>query len=108
MTLETHHLTYHTNQRALIEDISLTFETGVLYGILGPNGSGKSTLLKTMSRIWTPTRGKLIWQGQDLSQFPRIAMSRTLSLVPQNPQLYFDFNVYDMVAMGLSRRTMAR
>lgn len=100
MTLHLQGLTYCVNRRPLIEDISLTFEPGILYGILGPNGSGKSTLLKIMSRIWTPTRGKQLWQDQDLLQFPRMAMSRVLSLVPQNPQLYFDFHVYDMVAMG--------
>lgn len=100
MTFEIHQLCYYINRRPLIKDISLVFEPGILYGILGPNGSGKSTLLKTMSRIWKPAQGRLLWQGQDLLQFSRIEMSRTLSLVPQNPQLYFDFNVYDMVAMG--------
>jgi iron complex transport system ATP-binding protein len=100
MTLEIRHLTYRLPQRTLIEDISLTFQPGILYGILGPNGSGKSTLLKTMARIWTPSAGQLYWQGQDLLQFSRLEMSRTLSLVPQNPMLYFDFTVYRMVAMG--------
>ncbi len=100
MTLAIHHLTYRLNHRPLIKDISLTFNSGILYGILGPNGSGKSTLLKTLSGIWTPTSGQLLWQGQNLLQFSRIALSRTLSLVPQNPALYFDFNVYSMVAMG--------
>jgi ABC-type cobalamin/Fe3+-siderophores transport system ATPase subunit len=100
MTLTIQNLTYCIKRHPLIEDISFQFTQGMLYGILGPNGSGKSTLLKTMSRIWKPTKGKVFWQGQDLLQFSRISLSRTLSLVPQNPQLYFDFNVYSMVAMG--------
>ncbi len=100
MIFDIRQLTYCIHQHPLIQDISLTFESGTLYGILGPNGSGKSTLLKTMSRIWTPTKGELIWQGQDLLRFSRAAMSQTLSLVPQSPQLHFDFNVYNMVAMG--------
>jgi ABC-type cobalamin/Fe3+-siderophores transport system ATPase subunit len=100
MTLTIHHLSYYLHQRYLIEDIFLSFTPGILYGILGPNGSGKSTLLKTMSRIWTPTRGQLIWKGQDLLKFSRLDMSRTLSLVPQNPPFYFDFEVTHMVAMG--------
>ena len=100
MTLEIQNLTYRLHRRALIEDISLNFEPGFLYGILGPNGSGKSTLLKTLSRIWTPTKGHLSWHGKNLLRFSRLEMSRTISLVPQNPTLYFDFSVYDMVAMG--------
>lgn len=100
MTLNIHDLTYRINQQILIDKISLSFQAGLLYGILGPNGSGKSTLLKTMSCIWTPTQGEIWWQNQNLLQFSRKAISQTLSLVPQSPQLYFDFDVYDMVAMG--------
>ncbi len=80
--------------------VFLVFEPGFLYGILPTNGSGKSTLLKTLSRTWAPTRGHLSWQGKNLLHFSRLEMSRTISLVPQNPALYFDFSVYDMVAMG--------
>ena len=57
MTLSVRHLTYRLSHRPLIEDISMDFQPGVLYGILGPNGAGKSTLLKTISRIWAPTSG---------------------------------------------------
>lgn len=100
MTLEIRNLTFCLSHRLLIENITLTFQPGILYGILGPNGSGKSTLLKTMSRIWTPTAGQLFWQGENVLHFSRLMMSQTLSLVPQNPSLYFDFSVYNMVSMG--------
>ncbi len=100
MTLTIRHLTYRLHQRFLIEDLSLSFQPGILYGILGPNGSGKSTLLKTMSRIWTPTKGELLWHDHNLLGFSRLEMSRTISLVPQNPSLYFDLPVHQMVAMG--------
>jgi len=100
MTLAIRNLTYRLAQRALIEDISMEFKPGVLYGILGPNGSGKSTLLKTMSRIWQPTSGRIFWNEADLLQASRLELSLILSLVPQNPPHFFDFNVYQMVAMG--------
>ena len=50
MTFNIHNLTYCIDSRPLIQEISLSFQSGILYGILGPNGSGKSTLLKTMFR----------------------------------------------------------
>lgn len=100
MTLEIRELTYCVNHQTLIDNISLHFKPGILYGILGPNGSGKSTFLKTLARIWTPSKGTLLWQGENLLQLSRLAMSQIISLVPQNPQLYFDFDVYHMVAMG--------
>ncbi len=100
MTLKTHKLTYQLKEKKLIDQISLSFEPGFVYGILGPNGSGKSTLLKTMTGIWQPTAGSLEWNGEPLLQKTRIEISRTLSLVPQNPPLHFDFSVEDIVKMG--------
>lgn len=100
MTFEVKNLSYRIHKRSLINHVSLTFTPGILYGILGPNGSGKSTLLKAMSRIWNPTEGELHWQGNNLLQLSRLEMSRTLSLVPQNPQIYFDYSVSHMVLMG--------
>ncbi|MFI0435553.1 MAG: ABC transporter ATP-binding protein [Parachlamydiaceae bacterium] len=98
--LEIDNLEYAINGTSLIREISLKFKPGILYAILGPNGSGKSTLLKSLSNIWIPTRGRVVWQGEDLLQLSRPLMSKTISLVPQNPQLFLDFDVYSMVAMG--------
>lgn len=100
MTLVVRNLSYRLHHATLIEKISATFQPGFLYGILGPNGSGKSTFLKTLSAIWTPTEGEIFWKEQDLRRFSRRELSRALTLVPQNPPLFFDFDVYHMVAMG--------
>ena len=84
----------------MLDKISLTFDSGYLHAILGPNGSGKSTLLKTLSGIWTPTAGTVLWNEAPLLSKSRSEISRIISLVPQNPQPPFDFIVQDIVAMG--------
>lgn len=93
-------LCYSIDGKLLIDQISLEFSVGSLYGILGPNGSGKSTFLKTMAGIWKPTCGDVFWNGETLLAKERQLISRTISLVPQNPQIHFDFLVEDVVAMG--------
>jgi ABC-type cobalamin/Fe3+-siderophores transport system ATPase subunit len=98
--LEARSLTHRINETYCIQDITLEFLPGVLYGILGPNGSGKSSLLKTLSGIWKPTSGYVLWQGDDLLQKERDEISQTISVVPQNPQTRFDFTVLDFVLMG--------
>lgn len=98
--LKARSLTYHTQERNLIHDISLDFLPGILYGVLGPNGSGKSTLLKTLSGIWEPTSGQVFWHEEDLLKKTRHEISQTISLVPQNPQVQFEFSVRDFVSMG--------
>lgn len=100
MTLKIQNLNYKT----ILKEISLEFKPGILYGILGPNGAGKSTLLKATSRIWTPTTGQVHWNETDLLQISRQILSRIISLVPQNPSLFFDCPVDHMVAMGLYAR----
>lgn len=98
--LEARSLAYEINQKSLIKEISLNFKPGALYGILGPNGSGKSTFLKTLSGIWLPTKGSVNWNGTPLLNLPRKEISRIITLVPQNPQIHFDFSVSDIVRMG--------
>ncbi len=93
-------LSYAIDKKFLLSDISLEFEAGYLHGILGPNGSGKSTLLKLLSGIWKPLTGSVKWNGSPLLCQDRQAISRIISLVPQQPQIAFDFLVEDIVAMG--------
>lgn len=48
-----------------LEDISLTFAPGV-YGLLAPNGAGKTTLIKLLTTLLFPTRGQILWNGEDI------------------------------------------
>ncbi len=98
--LKAQNLSFILNEKLLIQDINLQFNPGILYGVIGPNGSGKSTLLKLLSGIWAPTAGNVVWQGENLLAKPRREISKTVTLVPQNPQVHFDFRVNEMVAMG--------
>ncbi len=84
----------------LIREITISYKPGSLYGIIGPNGAGKSSLLKTVTGIWQPTSGLVEWNGKDLLKQPREEISKTISLVPQNPQLQFDITAYEMAALG--------
>jgi lipopolysaccharide transport system ATP-binding protein len=47
-----------------ISDINLEVERGTVLGVIGKNGAGKSTLLKLISRITTPTKGKIFIDGR--------------------------------------------
>jgi iron complex transport system ATP-binding protein len=100
MALIVDNLTFKLKEKTLLDAISLSFEPGQVSAILGPNGSGKSTLFKIMAGIWPASAGEVYWKGTNILQLPRKEISRTLSLVPQNPPLYFDFTVEEMVKMG--------
>lgn len=94
------HVSFRLGHKFLVHDVSLRFRAGMITGILGTNGSGKSTLLRVLSGIWKATGGTLFWNDKDLLSLERRALSRLISLVPQNPQILFDYTVKDVVSMG--------
>jgi lipopolysaccharide transport system ATP-binding protein len=53
-----------TQELWALEDVSFTVEEGEVLGVIGRNGAGKSTLLKVLTRITTPTRGRVEIRGR--------------------------------------------
>lgn len=98
--LKADNLSYSIGPHHILKDIQLIFHPGRLYAILGPNGAGKTTLLKLLCGLLKPTHGAVIHLGQDLSQLTRLAISRQITLVPQNPNTCFEYSVEEFVAMA--------
>ena len=59
------HVTKNYGSFTALEDVSLTFTSGV-YGLLAPNGAGKTTLIKLLTTLLFPTRGQILWDGEDI------------------------------------------
>lgn len=51
----------------VIDDVSISFESGHIYGFYGRNGSGKSVLQKIISGLYTPTTGTVLVDGVDIN-----------------------------------------
>lgn len=63
--LSVEHVTKRYGNFTALEDISLTLTPGV-YGLLGPNGAGKTTLMKMITTLLFPTKGQILWNGEDI------------------------------------------
>ena len=50
-----------------LDDVSLTIPQGSIYGLLGPNGAGKTTLLRIINRITAPDKGRVLFDGHDIT-----------------------------------------
>ena len=69
-----------------LSDVSFCVKEGEIVGLIGPNGSGKSTCFNVITGFLTPTSGKVIFGGEDLTRLPvhkiaRKGMARTFQMV---------------------------
>lgn len=79
------------NQTAL-DDVSFTIETGSIVGFLGPNGAGKSTLMKIITGLISPTSGKVLVNGIDVTE-NTAEVHKIIGYLPENNPLYYDMYV---------------
>ena len=59
---------YNTLQENVLQQITTSFEKGKFYAIIGKSGAGKSTLLSLLAGLDTPTKGKILFEDQDIAQ----------------------------------------
>ena len=88
----------------VIEDFSLDVNEGEFVTFLGPSGCGKTTILRMIGGFDTPTEGKILLEGSDISLLP--PNERPVNTVFQKYALFPHLNVYDNIAFGLKLKKM--
>ena len=76
-----------------VENVNLTIHRGETLGLVGESGCGKSTLGRTMMGIYSPTKGKLFYNGKELdlkNRKERFAFSKKAQIVFQDPYASLD------------------
>ncbi len=97
---------FRSGQRVLTVDHLSVPEKEIL-AIIGPNGAGKSTLLLVLSHLLKKQSGKVLYRGQEVSDYGELAYRRKIGLVLQDP-LLLDGSVFDNVASGLKFRKVPK
>lgn len=86
---------------AAINEISLEVSHREIISLLGPNGAGKSTLLLTLSGIIKTTEGRILFEGEDITNLdPRKIVSKGIGHVPQGRHIFPTLSVIDNLMMG--------
>ncbi|HBW8726970.1 TPA: ATP-binding cassette domain-containing protein [Klebsiella pneumoniae] len=74
ITIEGLSKTYAGTGRPALNDIALQIPKGAIYGILGRSGAGKSTLIRCLNLLERPTSGRILVNGQDITQLNKAAL----------------------------------
>jgi glycerol transport system ATP-binding protein len=85
-----------------LKPISMTWRQGGAYALLGPSGCGKTTLLNLISGIVTPSRGKILFDGADITSLS--TQKRNIAQVFQFPVIYDTMTVGQNLAFPLKNR----
>jgi len=84
-----------------VDDVSFRVAKGEIFAIVGPNGAGKSTIFNLISRIYEPTGGKLIFEGEDITNVaPHTIAGRGIARTFQNIELFEHATVLDNLLIG--------
>src|SRR2546423_5447500 len=89
-----------------LKPVTMTWRQGGAYALLGPSGCGKTTLLNLISGIVTPSRGKILFDGTDIT--PLSTQKRNIAQVFQFPVIYDTMTVGQNLAFPLLNRGVAK
>src|SRR5512132_1037589 len=103
--LETHGLTKEFRGFVAVKDVSLRVRRGTIHALIGPNGAGKTTCFNLLTHFLTPTRGRIRFQGRDITGsspavIARLGLVRSFQISAVFPHL----TVLENVRIALQRR----
>ena len=93
-------ITFRVGNKELISDISASFAPGKLHLLVGPNGAGKSTLVKVLARLLHPQKGKVEYEGVDVSKAGEAELAKRRAVLSQAIEIAFPLTVREVVMMG--------
>ena len=104
--LETQDLTKEFKGFTAVDSVNLQVQRGHIHALLGPNGAGKTTCFNLLTKFLTPTRGRIVFDGVDITgetsaQIARRGVIRSFQISAVFPHL----TVLENVRIGLQRFT---
>jgi branched-chain amino acid transport system ATP-binding protein len=99
-------LSLHFGGLKAVDAVSFAVEKGEILSIIGPNGAGKSSIFNLISRIYSPTAGRIFFEDRDITDVPahgiaRLGIARTF----QNIELFENATVLANLLVGRHRHS---
>jgi len=103
--LETAGLTKEVKGFAAVSNVDLKVRRGHIHALIGPNGAGKTTVFNLLTKFLPPTRGSIVFDGQDITrEAPAVTARRGLVRSFQISATFPHLTVMENVRIGLQRK----
>lgn len=99
--LEVEGIDVHYGIIPAVRQLSLRVEEGQVVALVGANGAGKTTTLKTIAGVLQPKKGRVIYNGEDVTELPsdkRVRMG--ITLIPEGRQIFSGLSVKENLLLG--------
>jgi lipopolysaccharide export system ATP-binding protein len=104
-TLTANNLAKSYKRRQVVQDVSLTINSGEVVGLLGPNGAGKTTCFYMIVGIVTADRGQILLDNKDLTSYSMHGRARKgIGYLPQEASIFRKLTVTDNIMAILETR----
>ncbi|OYD23559.1 ABC transporter ATP-binding protein [Oceanimonas baumannii] len=91
----------HYGKIQALEDVTVHIEKGEIVTLIGANGAGKTTLMMSICGDPRPSRGRVVYEGQDLTGLDTAAiMRRDIAIVPEGRRIFARLTVEENLHMG--------
>jgi len=103
--LELRDLTAHYGKNQVVSGANIILNAGEVVALIGANAAGKSTTMRLIAGLKKPTRGSIVFNGQDIAALPtprRVGLG--IVLVPEGRQVFVRSSVSENLAMGAYHR----
>ncbi len=88
-----------------VQDVSFTVQQGHIHSVIGPNGAGKTTLFNLITGVYTPSKGEILLNGENVAAMSPDALARRgMSRTFQNLQVCMNMTAIDNVMVGAHLR----
>jgi branched-chain amino acid transport system ATP-binding protein len=85
----------------VLRDVTFDVAEGQIVSVVGANGAGKSTLVKVISGMLRPSKGRVRFRGEDITDLPtHQIVLRGIVHVPEGRRLFVDMTVYENLLLG--------
>ncbi|MCQ2509138.1 MAG: ABC transporter ATP-binding protein [Lachnospiraceae bacterium] len=100
--LEVSHLGIDFGGLKAVDDFNMAIGRTEIAGLIGPNGAGKTTLFNLLTKVYEPTRGSIMLDGQELGKMSTVQVNQAgIARTFQNIRLFDKLTVEENIRIGL-------